>query len=56
MWIDELVGMLGDYAFTLKRGKDWKNWTLIYRGKTFKAKDGLELMKKVETWRNKHDG
>jgi len=56
MWIDELVGLLGAYPFTLKRGKDYTNWTLSYRHKVFKAKDGLELMHKVEAWRNEHDG
>ena len=55
MWIDELVGLLGAYPFTLKRGKDYKNWTLAYLDKVFKAKDGLELMHKVEAWRNEHD-
>ena len=52
MWLDELVGLFGADPFTLKRGKRYKNWTLSVSGKIFKARDGLELLKKVEAWRD----
>jgi hypothetical protein len=53
--MDELIGLLGKYKFTLTRKSNYGTLTLHWRGKIFAGKDALEVLEKVEKWRDKNN-